>query len=51
MHKKGFTLIELVMGMVVIGVGLSAIMMLLNYATKIANTTKAQIVATNLARE
>jgi prepilin-type N-terminal cleavage/methylation domain-containing protein len=51
MQKKGFTLIELVIGLVLIGVGLISIMSLLQYSTRVTNTTKAQIVATNLARE
>lgn len=51
MTKKGFTLIELIIGLLVIGVGLISIMTLLKYSTRVTNTTKAQIIATNLARE
>jgi prepilin-type N-terminal cleavage/methylation domain-containing protein len=51
MQKKAFTLIELVIGMVLIGVGLSAIIQVIQYATKVTNSTKAQVVAVNLARE
>jgi type II secretory pathway pseudopilin PulG len=51
MKKKGFTLIEIVVWMVLIGVWLTAIMGVLQYATKVNNTIKSQVIATNLARE
>ncbi len=51
MQKKAFTLIELVIGIVLIGVWLSSIIQVLQYATRVTNTTKAQVVAVNLARE
>ncbi len=50
-RKNWFTLIEIVMGMLVIGVWLIAVITILQYATKLTNTTKSQIVAINLARE
>lgn len=51
MHKKGFTLIELAIGTVLIGIWLAAIVNVLQYATRLTNTTKAQVVAINLTRE
>lgn len=51
MTKKWFTLIELAIGIVVIWVGLGAIVQVLQYATTLTNTTKAEVVAINLARE
>lgn len=51
MNKKGFTLIEIIIAMLIIGVGLSSIIVALQYATRVTNTSKAQVVAINLARE
>lgn len=51
MKKKGFTLIELAVGTVLIGIWLTAIVNVLQYAIKLTNTTKSQVVAINLARE
>lgn len=51
LQKKAFTLIEIVIGMLVIWVGLISVIGILQYATKLTNSTKSQIVAINLARE
>lgn len=50
-RNKWFTLIEIVIGMLVIWVWLIAVITILQYATKLTNTTKSQVVAINLARE
>ncbi len=51
MQKKGFTLIELVIWIVIIWVGLIAVINILQYAVRLTNSTKSQVVAINLARE
>ena len=51
MIKKGFTLVELVVGIIMIGIWLGAIINVLQYGTKLTNSTKSQVVAVNLARE
>ncbi len=50
-YKNAFTLIEIVIGMLVIWVWLIAVIGILQFATKLTNSTKSQIVAINLARE
>lgn len=51
MYKKGFTLIELTVWIVLIGIWLTSIINVLQYATRLTNTAKSEVVAINLARE
>lgn len=51
MHKKGFTLIELAVWTLLIGIWLTSIVNVLQYATRLTNSSKSEVVAINLARE
>ncbi len=51
MNKKGFTLIELAVWTLLIGVWLTSIINVLQYATRLTDSSKSEVVAINLARE
>lgn len=51
MNKKWFTLIELSVWTLLIGIWLTSIISVLQYATKLTNSAKSEVVAINLARE
>lgn len=51
MSKKGFTLIELAVWTLLIGIWLTSIVNVLQYATRVTNSSKSEVVAINLARE
>lgn len=51
MQKKAFTLIELAVWTLLIWIWLTSIINVLQYATRLTNSSKSEVVAINLARE
>lgn len=49
MNEKGFTLIEVIISIAVLGILISPIFTLMNVNSKLSNKSREQIIATNLA--